>query len=304
MAKTSTTKQDTGKLAFKGKDKLPSEVNFLLLPFFSLSRQDAAEKEKMEYKKEVNRGEGKEVISWEVSASSKYGYPGPFDKKVYKAVEEIITRKGFPIENPIEFSLYEIIKLIGRDNIGGRDYRQVRWSLEKLTATTIKSEGSFYLKGRRKYLDDVFSLFSRITFTGEERKNGERAENNYLYVNSWFLENINEFYLRPLDYQFYKQLNGEISKRLYELLGVKFFRIIQDGKPAIRFNYKTLTQLIPIRRQKYLSKAKQILSPAHSELSEKNFLRQVKWERKRDGFLIYYLPGEKSYEEINPKRDK
>ena len=298
MAKTSTLKQETGKLSFKGKEKLPSEVNFLLLPFFALSRQDAAEKEKMEYKKEVNRGGGKEVISWEVSASSKYGYPGPFDKKVYKAVEEIITRKGFPIENPIEFSLYEIIKLIGRDNIGGRDYRQVKWSLEKLTATTIKSEGSFYLKGKRKYLDDVFSLFSRITFTGEERENGERAEKNYLYVNSWFLENINEFYLRPLDYQFYKQLNGEIAKRLYELLGVKFFRIIQDNKPALRFSYDTLTKLIPLRKQDYPSKAKQVLSPAHKELTDKNFLAGVDWEKKRDSLLVYYYPGERSVREI------
>jgi len=292
---TNPTKKDA---SFKGKRKLPSEVNFLLLPFFALSRQDAAEKEKMEYKREVNRGGGKEVISWEVSASSKYGYPGPFDKKVYKAVEEIVTGEGFPVENPIEFSIYKILTLMGRKKPGGRDYRQVRGSLEKLTATTIKSEGSFYLKGRRKYLDDVFSLFSRITFTGDERANGERADKNYLYVNSWFLENINEFYLRPLDYQFYKQLNGEISKRLYELLGVKFFRIIQDGNPALRFSYDTLTKLIPLRKQDYPSKAKQVLSPAHKELTDKNFLARVDWKKTRDSLLVYYYPGKRSVREI------
>ncbi|MCF7889855.1 replication initiator protein A [Candidatus Bipolaricaulota bacterium] len=277
---------------------MPSEANLLLLPFFALSRQDAASKERMKYEKEVQRDEGREVITWEVSASSKYGYPGPFDKNVYKAVEEIITREDFPVKNPIEFSLYKLLKLMGRKSPGGRDYRQVRQSLEKLTATTIKSKGSFYLKGRCKYLDDVFSLFSRVTFTGEEKKDGGRAEKNYLFLNSFFLENINEFYMRPLDYQFYKGLDGEITKRLYELLGVKFFPIVKQDKPSLRFSYDTLTKLIPLRKQDYPSKAKQVLSPAHKELADKDFLSGVDWKKKRDSLLIYYYPGERSVREI------
>lgn len=284
--------------AFKGKKKLPSEVNFLLLPFFALSRQDAAKKEELKYQRKVDRGKGEEVITWEVSASSKYGYPGPFDKKVYKAVEEMITNRGFPVENPIKFSLYELIKLVGRESFGGRDYRRVRRSLKKLTATTINSEGSFYLKGRHKYLDEVFSLFSRVTFTGEEREDGKTADTNYLYISSWFLENVNEFYLRPLDYQFYKGLNGEISKRLYELLGVKFYRIVKGDSPSLRFTYETLTKLIPIRAQNYPSKAKQLLNPAHSELTDKGFLKGVDWKEKRNGLLIYYHPGKKPVREV------
>jgi len=39
----------------------------------------------------VKRGDQKIEIVWNVSANTKYGYPGPFDKEVHKAVDEQIS---------------------------------------------------------------------------------------------------------------------------------------------------------------------------------------------------------------------
>ncbi|MEF8799185.1 MAG: hypothetical protein V5A79_07200, partial [Candidatus Bipolaricaulota bacterium] len=50
------------------KEKLPSEVNFLTLPFFSLSAGDSGRDELL-YRKEET--------TWEVVPSPKYGRPGP-----------------------------------------------------------------------------------------------------------------------------------------------------------------------------------------------------------------------------------
>lgn len=276
------------------KEILPSEVNLLVLPFFSLSKADASQKEGLKYVKKVNREGKTEEVIWKVSASEDYGYPGTYDKKVFKAVEELLNNRGYPVENPVTFSIYNLLKLMGVENIGGTDYRRVKESMERLVATTIRSKGTFYHKGKKKYLNEVFHLFSRVIFTGEKLPNGEEAEENHLYLNSWLLDNLNQYYTRPLDYQFYRLLDGDIAKRLYELLGVKFYGLLNDGKPYLRYKYENLCKLLPLRKQDYLSKAKQIFTPAHEELKSKNFLQKVNWEgSSTQGSYITYCPGTK-----------
>lgn len=279
---------------------LPSEVNFLVLPFFALSRGDAHQRESLRYVKQVRRDGKRQTVVWKVSASPEYGYPGTYDKRVFKAVEELLNRRGYPVDNPITFSIYNLLGLMGRESVGGKDYKEVRESMERLVATTIKSEGTFYHKGEKKYLNEVFHFFSRVIFTGEELPDGEEAEKNYLYLNSWLLDNLNKFYIRPLDYDYYKSLDGALSKRLYELLGVKFYGLLNEDKPFLRYRYENLCKLLPLRRQDYLSKAKEIFAPAHKELRDKNFLQKIDWQggSPDDTYLTYY-PGTKARSEAN-----
>jgi hypothetical protein len=280
------------------KEVIPSEVNFLVLPFFCLSREGAYEKDGLEYKQVTKRNGKTEEVVWNVSPSQKYGYPGIYDKKVFKAVEELLNNRGYPIENPITFSIYNLLNLMGKNSIGGRDYREVKESMERLVATTIQSKGTFYYKGEQRYLDEVFHLFSRVVFSGEKLPNGEEAEKNYLYLNSWLLENLNKYYVRPLDYEYYKSLESELSKRLYELLGVKFYGLINNGKPYLRYKYENLCKLLPLKKQDYLSKAKQIFAPAHEELKSKNFLEKACWDdRSSNGTYLTYYPGIKARSE-------
>ena len=277
---------------------LPSEVNLLLLPFFSLSKEDASKKEGLEYRKSVTRNGRTEEVVWKVSASEEYGYPGTYDKKVFKAVEELLNKRGYPVDDPVTFSVYKLLKLMGVENIGGTDYRRVKESIERLVATTINSKGTFYHKGKKKYLNEVFHLFSRVIFTGEKLQNGVEAEKNHLYLNSWLLDNLNQYYTRPLDYNFYRSLDGDIAKRLYELLGVKFYGLINNGKPYLRYKYENLCKLLPLKKQDYLSKAKQIFAPAHEELKSKNFLQKSRWnDSTSNSTYITYYPGIKARSE-------
>jgi len=132
---------------------------------------------------------------------------------------------------------------------------------------------------------------------GEQLPDGEIADTNYLFLGSWYLQNINARYVRPLDFTFYKKLKGNIASRLYEFLGVKFY-----GLPAgefIHYKYSTLCQLLPITRQKYLSRAKQGLNPAHEELRRKGFLADYRWSKgKGNDWHVLYWPGWKAREEI------
>ncbi|MBS3793002.1 replication initiator protein A [Candidatus Bipolaricaulota bacterium] len=300
-AKTIIEKKEEEKKTSPNKgETLPSEVNFLVLPFFSLSREDSYKKDGLEYRQVVERDDKTEEVVWKVSPSQEYGYPRITDKKVFKAVEQLLRDRGYPIENPVTFSIYKLLNLMGKKSYGGRDYREVRESLERLVATTIKSKGTFYYKDEKRYLDEVFHLFSRVVFSGEKLPDGEEAEKNYLYLNSWLLENLNKYYVRPLDYEYYKSLDGALSKRLYELLGVKFFGLIKQGKPFLRYRYANLCALMPLKKQSYLSRARQILDPAHRELKGKNFFSGVDWEPREagGGWYLRYEPGSKIKREV------
>jgi len=296
------------------KDLLPktirSEVNFLILPFFALWDADVKKRIETEYKTVINRGMQRLEVSWTVSSNSKFGYPGPFDREVHKAVEQIINELPLPIQNPIPLgSLYNLCKKMGINKHGGSQYRKIREALVRIIATTIVSKGTFYSKEKKEWIEDVFHLYERIVFKGEKLSNGEVADINYLYLSSWYIGNINAHYVKPIDWEYYKSLETPIAQRLYELLSVKFYRLTTKGGEFISYRYLTLCDLLPIARQKYLSYAKKSLDPAHKKLKETGFISNWSWEEvaqksKEKDWLIRYYPGRRAREEIERFRGK
>jgi hypothetical protein len=279
-----------------------SEVNFLRLPFFALSDADVRRRTETEYKDVIQRGDQRLEIQWNVAAHPKYGYPSPFDRKVHRAIEHIISQQIPPVENPIRLgSLASLAKLIGlqvskRGAAPGWFYDQIRDAILRIKHTAIESRGAFYHKDKGKRILDSFSLYERAVFVGEELDNGEIADTNYLYLGSWYLENINSRYTKPLDYTYYRTLQRPISARLYELLGVKF-----SGNPFINYRYSKLCQLLPLTQQPYPSYARRILEPAHQELISTGFLAKVEWGNVKNDphdWLVNYWAGERAKKEI------
>jgi hypothetical protein len=276
-----------------------SEVNFLTLPFFALSRKDAQKRMTTEYHTMVNRGEGRLDVAWIVSANPRYGYPRPFDRQVHKAIEEIISELKLPVENPIPLgSLYRIAQLLSlRDS--GQVYRDIKAAIQRIVTTSVESKGIFYDKGKRRWQEATFHLYDMVVFTGENLPNGEIADTNYLFLGNWYLDNINARYVKPLDYTYYRSLKDGIASRLYELLGVKFYGI--GHHPYIRYRYSTLCQLLPTTRYQYFAQAKRQIDSAHQELTRTGFLVKVEWqtaqEENHDWYLHYY-PGTRAKEEI------
>ena len=167
-----------------------TEVNFANLPFFALSRQDAKKKIEVRYTAKIERdGKTLEVL-WSVTPNVRYGYPGPFDRKVHKAIECIIGEQGIPIENPVPFSLYRIIQILGIKR-SGRTVKEIRDALRRIVHTAIDSEGTFYSKSQRQYISDSFHLYDRVIFREQTLPNGEAAETNYLFLSGWYLDSIN-----------------------------------------------------------------------------------------------------------------
>ncbi|MBA7492004.1 hypothetical protein ES702_02553 [subsurface metagenome] len=281
-----------------------SEVNLLVFPFFALSTKGLKKKLETEYRDMVKRGNQKIEILWNVSANPKYGYPGFFDRNIHKVIEQIITqtlRKNGKVKNPIVLgSLYNLCKRMGINNYGGSEYKEIKRALERIKATTIKSIGTFYSKEGKQWIDDTFSLYDRIVFKGKKLPNGEIADSNYLFLGSWYLQSLNSFYIKPIDYNYLQNLKRKIASRLYEILGVKFYGLRNKRQDFICYRYSKLCQLLPITPFKQISRAKQQLDPAHKELRDTEFLFNYEWdEDSGKDWLIYYWPGRRVKKEMS-----
>lgn len=288
-------------------DTIKSEVNFLVFPFFALSRKGLKTKTKTEFRQTIKRSDEKLEILWNVSANPEYGYPGPFDREMHKAIEQIISeilKRDGKITNPIPLgSLYELCKRMGKSKFGGREYRKIKEALERITAVLVKSRGTFYSKGEERWVDDTFHLYDRLIFKGAKLPDGEIADTNYLFLGSWYVESLNAFYVKPIDYKYLQSLRSKIASRLYEILGVRFYGLQHRRQRCVWFEYDTLCQLLPITPQKYYSNARQKLQPAHEELTKTAFLSRVRWrKRSKTEWVIYYYPGKRAKEEIEKER--
>lgn len=288
---------------------IKSEVNFLVFPFFALSRKGLKTKTKTEYRETIKRGDEKLEIVWNVSANPEYGYPGPFDREVHKAIEQIISeilQRDGKITNPIRLcSFYELCKRMGSGSLGGFQYREIKRAFERVVTTSVKSKGTFYNKGEERCIDDTFHLYERVIFKNAKLPNGDMADTNYLFLGSWYLESLNAFYVKPLDYQYLKSLKGKIASRLYEILGVRFYGLQRRRQPSVWYKYHTLCQLLPITPQEYYSKAKQVLQAAHKELTKTRFLSKVEWQKKsKNEWIIYYYPGKRFYNELKQNQQQ
>ncbi len=278
---------------------IKSEVNLLLLPFFALERKD--KRLKTEYKEIVKRRDQKTEATWSVSANPEYGYPGPFDREVHKAIEQIIgeiLREKRKIENPIPFSIYNLCNRMGVTDAGD-NYQRIRKALEKIQMTGIKSEGAFYHKGKKKWISAVFGLYDGVIFKGEQIEGDIIAEINLLYLGDIYLQSLNSHNIKSIDYTYWQNLKSKIASRLYEILGVKFYGIRNRKEDFIRYKYSTLCQLLPLTPYRFISDAKRQLNSGNNELKETGFISKYDWsETSRKGWLIYYWPGERAKEEI------
>ncbi|MCK5768127.1 MAG: replication initiator protein A [Candidatus Atribacteria bacterium] len=284
---------------------IKSEVNLLKLPFFALERKDKRLKTK--YREIDKQGDVEKEKIWSVLANSEYGYPGPFDRGVHKAIEQIISeilREKGEIENPIPFSIYDLCNRMGIAT-GGKNYHRVKEALEKIQMTGIKSENAFYHKGKKKWISSVFSLYDSVIFRGKQLEDGSITEINLLFLSDIYLQSLNSRYIKPIDYTYWRSLKSKIASRLYEILGVKFYGIRNKKGCDITYRYSTLCQLLPLTPYRYISDAKRQLNFGNDELKDTGFISKYEWsENGNKDWLISYWPGERAKEEIRRAKIK
>ena len=228
-----------------------------------------------------------------IIAGGTYGLPTVADQDKYLALQSIIQRKLRENEsiNPVAFKSSEILRELGITK-GGKTNEEVGEWLHRMFVTsifkTVKEAG-----GKKREGEENLRPFKRRVAYGERLESGERAVENYVWLDDWLLKNFLDNRLINFDLQRYLRLKGTISKALAIHLHVWMYASRERG--TFEKLYGHLCQLIGIENYaKFgLARVRQQLGPHFDELRRLDFLSAASIEQARTSrdFKIVLKPG-------------
>lgn len=207
--------------------------------------------------------------------SAEFGLPTTADQDKYFAFQKLIEKlRGADgsITNPVRFTSGSMLDILGMTQ-GGKNYQEISIWLRRMTFTGIESEGVVFLAGKKKYARDMFHVFQRSVAVGEVLEDGTVAQENYVWLSDWQLDNINNRHTLPINYDVYKTLQLHIGKALLPLLQLWFYA---SREQYTEKRYMQLCSLLGIQHFQAVSRIRQQIGPSLDELTRQNFLNN--WE--------------------------
>lgn len=207
--------------------------------------------------------------------SAEFGLPTTADQDKYFAFQKLIERRRAAdgmITNPVRFTSAAMLEILGMTQ-GGKNYQEISVWLRRMTFTGIESEGVVFLAGKKKYARDMFHVFQRSVAVGEVLEDGTVAQENYVWLSDWQLDNLNNRHTLPINYDVYKMLQLHIGKALLPLLQMWFYA---SREQYTEKRYRQLCSLLGIQRYQAVSRIRQQIGPSLDELTRQNFLSN--WE--------------------------
>ena len=229
--------------------------------------------------------------------SAKYGLPTTADLDKYlafhKLLEQVRNRVG-EITNPVGFTSTHLLTVLGIKD-AGNNYQDIHDWLQRMTLTGINSKGMVYMARRRTWVSDTFHVFDRVVTMGSMLPDGAVADQNYVWLSDWQLENINSNYLLPIDLETYRKLRNQIAKILVPLLQVWLYASRAEGRFEKR--YAELCEILDVVRQKHLSLIRRQLDPSLAELTYHGYLASWAIQPTVDGreYKLVAVHGHKFY---------
>src|SRR5436190_7101243 len=238
-----------------------SELNLNRFPFASLFDKDTGRPGAIVVRQKIHAGRTDSVFEWVVSPAEaapsgagdrRGGLPGPFDRRVFRALEKIVMgrslMKGEPLANPQPIEIKEVLETL-RLTVQTHNYRSVTRALCRLQGTQISCTGLVKSASAAPARGVVFSPLSEIRWAGEaDPETGLRIDRTRIYFAPFYLESVNSFNVRPIDWDLWLALNARpLAQRLYEILEMGFFGL--KDSPYKHFAYSELCQLLPTRPQ-------------------------------------------------------
>jgi hypothetical protein len=270
-ARTSTVQEKRSEIEFY------SELNLNRFPFASLWDKDAGKPGSIVCRRSVKAGETESSVEWIVRAETTggkedyqaAGLPGPFERKVFRALERIILGrtigKGLPLANPHPIETKEILETL-RMTVQTINYRRVTQALARLKSAQISCTGIVTSRKATPSRGALFSPLSEIWWAGtKDPHTGNVVRKTQLYFPQIYLDSVNSHNLRPIDWDLWLALGQRpVAQRLYEILEMRFFGL--KDSPYVVFGYEELCQLMPMRRQERPHVAMHTLDRGHDLL--------------------------------------
>lgn len=248
--------------------------------------------------------QGKINLQWEVSPSSRFGHPGQL---AYKLDTIVINRLIDEVGRPVP-KLLKIGTLNQLSQELGSQKNELKQALRQNAATTISAKLDYKGKdGQERKLEAIFARYS-VVFTGETLPTGEKADEIYIIFNDPYLEVLNSAPVRPLNYDYLKELSPT-AQRFYEIISYRIYAAIKYQHPTAKLTYSEYCTYSAQRRHQEFERMRVQMYRVHKPHLESQYLDRIEFQEisSTEGgpdWLILYTPGPKAkaeYESFHRK---
>jgi hypothetical protein len=250
-----------------------------------------------------SNNEGELKTKWKVSYNSEYGQPGALAYKVDTlAVNRKFDEIGRPLPTLIRLeSVAAIAKELGSNRV------EIKKALYQNAFAAITAKMSYKGKdGTEKTIEAGFTRYS-VIFTGETLPDGRKADAVYLLLNEIYREILNTAQIRPLDYDYLKELSPG-AQRFYELLSFQIFGALANERPRAKMLYSYYCTRAPQTRYFDYEHVKKQMYKVHAPHKKAGYISAVEFRETTDGegradWEMLYTPGRKAKAEFRAFRE-
>jgi hypothetical protein len=212
-----------------------------------------------------------------ITGSDAYGLPTALDADVIVALIQITKLKNDFQKPMVNFTRYELLRLLGWNN-EGRSYRRLDESLKRWVGVTLHYANCWWDNRSKTYGDATLHILeSAIILEGKGKSddNGKQASlplSSFTW-NKTFLDSCHADNLKYLDVGIYFSLEHSASKRLYRFLDKRFYK-----RPSWVFDLREIAfERVGLSRNyaHNVAKIREKLLPAVDELERKGFLEPL-----------------------------
>ncbi len=247
------------------------ELNLVEFPLALLARQIPSDLKTLRFEdsifdRKLKRRVHRQVI---VTAADAWGLPNALDMDVFLALMKLTHDKHGFRERTVEFSLYELLGLLGWPQAHGGYNTRLKQSLDRWLGVTVKYVNAWRKKGcwtstkGFHFLDNVELTNTRSEYDADEPQ--------VFLWNKVVMESVQASHTKGLDWDFYRRLKLPSTKRLYRFLDKRFWQRTRWDFELIPF----CTDKLGMNRAYEPRKYKQKLGPAIAELESQGFLAPV-----------------------------
>ena len=275
-------------------DLIRFEKNLLQIGFFGAHERRGREQQSSRRIEQVVNREGKKIrVSAEFRSSEVLGLPSTADRDKYmgfmKLLMETKLRNGI-ITNPIRFSGYSLLKVLGQCD-SGENYEALNNWGKRMADTTITSEQVIFSSVRKRYMNKTVHVFRSFTRLGSSNlDNSEKVDTFEVELEDWLLENLNESFVVPEDFNMYRKLVRPTAKGIFVYLYLWFFA--SQGK-EVEKDYSELCALLNVRAYEHISKIRETMGLSLGDLVDIGYLKS--WDvcpmSSKKGYKLVLSPG-------------
>ena len=252
-----------------GKD----ELNLAEFPLCALADRLAPGQKTMVFEDRIWDANRAEMITRKltITGSDEYGLPTAHDDEVLLGLIQLTKLGGFA-DRRVNFTRYQLIRLLGwRDE--SKSYARVALSLNRWVGVTLYYDHAWWNRAEQCWVDEKFHVLDNVTLFDRERaRPGQGAfQFSSFGWNDVLFRSFQAGNLKSLDFEFFKQLDSAVAKRLYRFLDKRFFH-----RPRYEFNLKELCwEHVGLSRNYDATDLKRKLRPGILELELAGFLEPL-----------------------------